>query len=725
MAPAPSRAPAWLGPIPLVAGATVMLVGLAALAGWQFDQPLLKSLVPGRVAMNPVTALCFILAGLSLVLRREPLSPAARSASMALAGAVALVGSVKIAELLFHADLGLDRILFRSKLEAYVPPNRMAPNTAFNFLCAGLALALIDVGAASRRRPTKCLALVPHLFSFLGLIGYFYDVRSFYGLTSYIPMAPNTVVAFLTLCTGIMVLYPDQGLTRVFTSEDLGGSLARRLFPVSVGALLFLGWLRLVGEGAALFDTHVGVSLQVFVSCVLIGTVIWTSAHSLSRVDGERRRAAEALQLAHDGLERRVEERTAELVGANTALEREGAERKQAQEALRKSEEQLRQSQKMEAIGRLAGGVAHDFNNMLTAILGHSQLMRMRMAPDNPGYRDTEEIELAAQRAASLTRQLLAFSRQQVLEPRVLDLNTLISEMDRMLRRIIGADVDMLAAPAPSLGRVKADPGQIEQVLLNLVVNARDALPKGGKITIETANVDLDETYARSHAGARPGAYVLLAVSDTGCGIDPEIRARIFEPFFTTKETGKGTGLGLSTVYGIVKQSGGLIDVYSEVGHGTTFKVYLPRLEGTVAEIAARPRPNVAAARGTETVLLVEDEDLVRAVIRQTLELHGYHVVEASDGNQALHALQSSSRAFDLIVTDVVMPRMSGLEFAERAARISDSVKVLLISGYTDRAIAHRGIQSPRTAYLQKPFPPDVLARKVREVLDGPEAQVA
>jgi len=711
MAPTSSRTASWFGPIPLLAGAAVMLVGLAALAGWQFEQPLLRSFVPGRVAMNPLTAVCFILAGLALVLRREPLSSVARWVATACAWAVALVGCVKIAELLLHADLGLDQILFRSKLEGYVPPNRMAPNTALNFLCAGLALALIDVDAASGRRPFKVLALVPHLFSFLGLIGYVYDVRSFYGLTSYIPMALNTVLAFLALCTGIMLLYPDQGLTRVFTSEDLGGSLARRLFPLSVGALLLLGWLRIVGEGASLYDTHVGVSLQVFVSCVLIGTVIWASAHSLSRVDGERRRASDALRLANDGLERRVQERTAELVGANTAL--------------RKSEEQLRQSQKMEAIGRLAGGVAHDFNNMLTAILGHSQLMRMRMTPETPAYRDTEEIELAAQRAASLTRQLLAFSRQQVLEPRVLDLNTLISEVDRMLRRIIGADVEMLTAPAPSLGRVKADPGQMEQVLLNLVVNARDAMPKGGTIIVETANVDLDETYARAHSGARPGAYVLLAVSDTGGGIDPEVRARIFEPFFTTKEVGKGTGLGLSTVYGIVKQSGGLIDVYSEIGHGTTFKVYLPRLEGSVVESAARPRSPVAAARGTETVLLVEDEDLVRAVIRETLELHGYHVVEASDGKQALHALERSPRTFDLVVTDVMMPQMSGPEFAERASRIHGPLKVLFISGYTDKAVVHHGVVGPGAAYLQKPFSPDVLARKVREVMDGPEAQVA
>ncbi len=725
MAPTPARFAAWFGPIPLVSGAVVILVGLLTLVGWQFDEPHLRSILPGHVAMNPVTAVCFILAGLSLVLRRGAVSPAARSAGMVCAWAVVLVGSAKIAGLALHLDLGLDRLLFRAKLDGYAPPNRMAPNTAFNFLCAGLTLALIDKGASSEGRPFKWLALVPHVLSCLALIGYLYDVQSFYGLNTYIPMALNSAAAFLVLCTGIILLYPDQGLTRVFTSDDLGGALARRLFPVSVGALVLLGWLRLLGGRLGLYDTHVGVSLHVFVSCVLIGTVIWTSARSLSRADGERHRATEALQHAHDGLERRVQERTADLVSANTALEREAAERREAQAALRKSEEQLRQSQKMEAIGRLAGGVAHDFNNMLTAILGHSQLMRMRMSREEPGYRDTEEIELAANRAGSLTRQLLAFSRQQVLEPRVLDLNALISEMDRMLRRIIGADIDILTAPGPSLGLVKADPGQLEQVLLNLVINARDAMPEGGKITIETANVDLDEAYARGHSGVRAGPYVLLAVSDTGHGIDPETRSRIFEPFFTTKGVGKGTGLGLSTVYGIAQQSGGHVYVYSDVGRGATFKVYLPMVSDSVVKILPLVKANVAVSRGTETVLVVEDEDQVRAVVRQALELHGYHVLDASNGGQALHVLERPDRAIDLVVTDVMMPQMTGPEFAERATRLNRDLKVLFISGYTDKAVVHQGIVTAGTAYLQKPFSPDSLARKVREVLDGPQLEVA
>jgi signal transduction histidine kinase/CheY-like chemotaxis protein len=706
------RAAGFLRHFPAISSIAVAGVGSLALAGWLLDQPVLKGVMPGLVAMNPMTAMCFILAGASLLLlHREPEHQNHSRIGKICGCVVAFVGFVKLGGILLGWDSGIDRMLFSAKLDTYVPPNRMAPNTALNFLLSGLALALADAGSVSGRRPSKYLALAPLLLSFLAVTGYAYEVRPFYGLVTYIPMALNTALAFLLLCAGTLLLHPDQGLTKVFASDDLGGSLARRLFPISVGALLLLGWLRLLGEGVGLYDTNVGVSLHVFVACVLIGTVIWTSARSLSRVDAERRRAAEALQRAHDGLEVRVQERTAELVGA--------------QGALRKSEEQLRQAQKMEAIGRLAGGVAHDFNNMLTAILGHSQLMRMRMSPEDRAYRDTEEIEKAAKRAGSLTRQLLAFSRQQVLEPKILDLNALIEDMDKMLRRLIGADVDLLTAPGSSLGRVKADPGQVEQVLLNLVVNARDAMPGGGKITIETANVDLDETYTRAHPGVRPGPYVLLAVSDTGCGIDPETRTRIFEPFFTTKEAGKGTGLGLSTVYGVVQQSEGHVDVHSDVGHGATFKIYLPRIEQSLSETAAPSRPAAAAGRGLETVLLVEDEDQVRSVVRLSLELFGYRVLESRDGREALDLLERADQPVDLVVTDVMMPRMTGPEFAQRAFRLNPDLKILFISGYTDKAIVHHGILSPGTAYLQKPFAPDVLGRKVREVLDGPQAEVA
>ena len=383
----------------------------------------------------------------------------------------------------------------------------------------------------------------------------------------------------------------------------------------------------------------------------------------------------------------------------------------------RAKEEQLRQSQKMEAVGRLAGGVAHDFNNLLTAITGYSDLTLRRLEENNPLRRNIEEIRKAADRAANLTRQLLAFSRKQVLQPKVLNLNDVVSDMDKMLRRLIGEDIDLLCIPEPGLGCTKADPGQIEQVIMNLVVNSRDAMPRGGKLTIETQNVCLDDVYASEHVSIQPGAYVMLIISDTGCGMDSETQARIFEPFFTTKEQGKGTGLGLSTVYGIVKQSGGYIWVYSEVGRGTTFKIYLPRVDGEVQhEIAHKllaPLP-----QGTETVLLVEDESMVRRMARQVLELNGYHMLEASGAQEAIEICGQYDMTIHLLLTDVVMPQMGGKELSDKIRTLRPQIKVLFMSGYTNDAIVHHGVLDRNVAFLQKPFVPSALAHKVREVLD-------
>ncbi|MDQ3743312.1 MAG: response regulator [Acidobacteriota bacterium] len=406
--------------------------------------------------------------------------------------------------------------------------------------------------------------------------------------------------------------------------------------------------------------------------------------------------------------------RHAELVLAHNITERRAAE-----EALRKSEEHLRQVQKLEAVGCLAGGVAHDFNNVLTAILGYSQLALRCIREDDPSRRYLEEIKRSALRAASLTQQLLAFSRKQVLQPVVLDLNHVVSDMEQMLRRLIGEDVDLVTALDPALGRVKADPSQIEQVLMNLAVNARDAIPRGGKLTVETQNVHLDAAYARSHVSVRPGRYVMLAVSDTGTGMDDETRRHIFEPFFTTKEIGKGTGLGLSTVYGIVKQSGGNIWVYSEPGHGTSFKIYLPLVEDEAQVVPVAPTPE--AARGTETVLVVDDDEMVRNLAREALELEGYTVLTARDGCEALALCRERRAEVDLLITDVVMPEMSGRELAERLADECPGARVLYMSGYTDDAVVRHGVLEAGTHFLQKPFTPGGLARKVREVLDGPD----
>jgi PAS domain S-box-containing protein len=381
-------------------------------------------------------------------------------------------------------------------------------------------------------------------------------------------------------------------------------------------------------------------------------------------------------------------------------------------------EEQLRQSQKMEAVGRLAGGIAHDFNNLLTVIRGYSELVLDELGSADPLRNEVSEIQKAADRAASLTRQLLAFSRQQVLAPKILDLNLVVNNMDKLLHRLIGEDVDLFTVLEPGLGRVKADPGQIEQVIMNLAVNARDAMPQGGKLTIETANTDLDENYSRDHIAVKPGCYVMIAVSDTGVGMNDKVRARIFEPFFTTKEVGKGTGLGLSTVYGIVKQSGGYVWVYSEVGKGSSFKIYLPRVDAP-AELAPS-HAGTPARRGTETVLLVEDEDGVRALMRHVLHKHGYYVLEARHGGEALLTCERHQDKIDLLLTDVVLEQMSGRELAQRLQKLRPAMKVLYVSGYADDAIVHHGVLNAGMSFLQKPFTTEALARKIRYILDGP-----
>ena len=389
-------------------------------------------------------------------------------------------------------------------------------------------------------------------------------------------------------------------------------------------------------------------------------------------------------------------------------------------------EQQLRQSQKMEAVGRLAGGIAHDFNNLLMVISGYSEFLLERLG-DEPQLRGpAQEIASAAERASSLTRQLLAFSRKQMLAPRVVNLNDVATENVKMLTRMIGEDIDLVIAPSPDLWSVRADAGQIEQVIMNLAVNARDAMPSGGKLTIETSNVTLDEDYARLHSPVRPGDYVMVAVSDTGAGMDTETQSHIFEPFFTTKGT-KGTGLGLSTVYGIVKQSGGYIWVYSEMGRGTTFKIYLPRVASTgeaVAQFAAPPEFRKVEP-GTETILLVEDEANLRYLARQYLEKQGYKVIEAADGAVAMQIAVAHEKIIHLLLTDVIMPGMNGRELAQRISEIRPNVKVLYMSGYTENVIGHNGMLDAGIRLLQKPFNLRDLKSIVREVLDATPPEVA
>jgi len=400
------------------------------------------------------------------------------------------------------------------------------------------------------------------------------------------------------------------------------------------------------------------------------------------------------------------------VISLETTQEREAGAR------LRGTEHQLRQSQKMEAVGLLAGGVAHDFNNLLSVILCYGELALTRVETDQTLHADIQEMMRAASRAADLTRQLLTFSRQQVLAPKVLDLNDVLSGTEKMLRRILGADIDLVVRPAAARARVRVDPSSLEQVIMNLVVNARDAMPTGGKLTMETADVHLDEAYAKEHLGVTPGQHVMLAISDTGKGIDKLMQTRVFEPFFTTKEKGKGTGLGLSTVFGIVKQSGGTIWLYSEPGRGTTFKIFLPSVDHPKDSLrpAAAPRD----VRGHETILLIEDDDEVRVVTGGILRSNGYRVIEGRNAEDALRSAEHHD-TIDLLLTDVIMPQLSGPELAKRLAPLRPNMKVLFMSGYTDGTVMRHGLLDDVTSFLAKPITVASLTAKVREVLDTPE----
>ena len=392
--------------------------------------------------------------------------------------------------------------------------------------------------------------------------------------------------------------------------------------------------------------------------------------------------------------------------------------RKQAEEEKAALQEQLRQSQKMEAIGQLAGGIAHDFNNLLTVIQGYSEIALLSLKQTDP-LRDTIlRINHAGIKAANLTQQLLAFSRRQVLEMKVVDLNETIKELNNMLRRLIGEDIELITALEKNLWNTKVDPRQIDQVIINLAVNARDAMPNGGKLTIETANVHINKSYADDHTGILPGPYVMLSVSDNGMGISPEIKERIFEPFFTTKEKGKGTGLGLSTIYGIVNQCGGSIMVYSEPGQGANFKIYLPQVTEN-QDVLKKETNLVQFPRGNETIMVVEDDAAAKRLTVEILQMQGYLVLEASDGNEALNIAKAYVANIQLVLTDVVMPQMSGKEMVDRLHTLRPGIKVLFMSGYTDNAIVHHGVLDKGLFYIQKPFTVQGLSKKIREVLDN------
>jgi signal transduction histidine kinase/CheY-like chemotaxis protein len=590
----------------------------------------------------------------------------------------------------------------------YIP---MAPNTALCFTLLGLSLLMLP-----GKRWRKFLTVFAVAVIFLSLLRtiefvtgvnldsdhlFFHFPSGRFGLAPIGRMSLFTSIAFVFAGAGLILSAVPKKRRSV---NDL--AIIFSLAPGFIGLAFLLGYL----YGAPLLYSGATIPMALNGALAFVTTGAGLLIHNFGHETAARREVDEALRQAYDQMENRVAQRTTELSTAHQALQKELAERKQV-------EEQLLQSQKMEAVGQLAGGIAHDFNNLLTIINGYSELLLETMPLTDPQSVKVAEIREAGERAKVLVRQLLAFSRRQILQPRILNLNEVINGIHKMLQRLIGEHIEVSMSLAPALAHVKADPGQLEQVLLNLAVNARDAMPQGGRFTIETANVDLDELYAQTHVGVQPGPYVMMAASDTGCGMDAETLSRIFEPFFTTKEQEKGTGLGLSTVYGIVKQSSGDIWVYSVPGKGTAFKIYLPAVYEPVRTEAVKAFQK-ELLQGTETVLLVEDEEAVRRLARQILELYGYKVLEASSSQEALEICSSSHELIHLTLTDVIMPRMGGRKLAEQLLKSKPEMKVLYMSGYTDDWVIHQGLLNGSMAFLQKPFSAVALAQKVRGVLD-------
>ncbi|MBI5419354.1 MAG: response regulator [Deltaproteobacteria bacterium] len=671
-------------------GAGAALLALVALLGWILGLPLLASIHPRYIPMAPSTAVSFLLLGAILSIQsRGPLRDSARwltaglSALVSASGLIVFgashVGGAHPIDSLFQPDPGM---------LGTIPMGRMSPATGAMFFLAGFAMCLLALPGGGKGRDASGSDLAGILGSLIVtagltfLLGYLYGKPLLYG-GGIIPVALPTAFAFLLQGIGFVAAAGrDRYPLKWLAGPTARARLLRVFLPLSVLAVIAQDLLHGIFPEYFSFSNALASALSAMIFAAVTGIIV-------SRV----------------------------ALAVGEAMDRSEARRRQAEETLRRSEEQLRQAQKMEAVGRLAGGIAHDFNNLLTAIAGYSTLL-LQGVVDDPSRRNIQEIQRASDRAASLTRQLLAFSRRQILQPKVMDLNAVVGAMDDMLRRLIGEDIDLLTVLEPGVRKVKADPGQMEQVIMNLAVNARDAMPEGGKLTIETANVVIDESSVRGHVTMQAGSYVVLALSDTGSGMDPETISHIFEPFFTTKEVGKGTGLGLSTVYGIVKQSGGYIWVYSEPGRGTTFKIYLPQATEE-AETAKPAEVRAGLLGGSETILLVEDEDSVRSLVREVLARNGYTVLAARNGEDALRACDGNAGAIHLMLCDVVMPGMSGVELARRIVPLRPEIKVLYMSGYTDTAIVRQGVLDPGTAFLEKPFAPDALARKVREVLDS------
>ncbi len=777
----------------------LIALGLFVFLGWIARIGVLVTVLPGRIPMKANTALGFICAGVALLLLTRPVRASwSRAAGMFASLMVIGVGLLTLIEYGFPHALDINQLFVRDYVQN-PHPGRMPQITALNFILTGWSLFLLAASEKQARWP-QLLSLLSGFSATLAIIGYLYGVPALYGSVHYTSMALHTGVGFLILSAAILCSRPSLGVMQVFSADNAGGWLARRVLPAAIIVPICLGAVY-IHNPASDSARPLAFSSLIVVQVVLFVFLVWTLSFLLNDIDSKKTIAETALEHAEQLHEQRyrtmfeeaiigvfqsapegkllsVNPAMASMLGYGsphemmtsitdiahqlyadahrrdefvTLMEEHGAVRDFECQLYRRDatsiwtcanvravrehgitvryegtitditqrkllEEQLAQSQKMEAVGRLAGGVAHDFNNAIGVIIGYTALLSERLAADQKAVQYSEQISKAGHHAASLTRQLLAFSRKQVVQPAVLQLNAVVMETESMLRCLIGEDIDLTMNLTIDLGYIKADRGQIEQVLMNLAVNARDAMPQGGKLVIETLNSQLDATAVTQRPCARPGDYVVLSISDTGCGMDNETQAHIFEPFFTTKPLGKGTGLGLSTVYGIVTQNNGFIWVHSELGKGARFKIFFPRTDRVITGQMAAPS---AITGGSETILLVEDDDCMRELTCHCLESSGYRVLAAANGEQAIQAAGNEYGPIHLLLTDVVMPGLSGRQLATSLAAYRPETKVLYMSGYTADLVADHGVLEPSISVLEKPFTKENLLRLVRGLLDG------
>jgi len=656
------------------AGASfLILLGATVLLGWFFDIAFLKSVLPGQLIMKANTAIGFMCGGFALnLLLRSHSSGKLRYPAAFTSLITVLIGFSTLTEYLLHRDLRIDQLFFVDQGEL-IYPGRISHITALNFVVAGMALLLLGRGKTALK-VAQLLAAFVGLSALLSIIGYLYGVPLLYGSSHYASMGLHTGIGFFVLALSILACSPHEGFMAVLATARPSGWLARKLLAAAVLFPFVLGLIAIHVFGL-IGDMRFMVAALVIAQILLFAGLIWISASRLDRSE---------------------------------------AEEEVAKEALAASERMLQQSQKMEAIGLLAGGVAHDFNNLLNVILGYSELLLSDPDLSEMQRRKLERIRKAGDTASGLTRQLLAFGRKQVLQPKALDLNEIISNPDGFLPRLIKDDISFSTSLYPGLMAILADPVQVEQILLNLVINACDAMPDGGKLYIETENVVVEEALAPK-LGVTPGPFVRLTITDTGTGMDDETRAHIFEPFYTTKAVGKGSGLGLATVYGIIKQSGGYVEVDSRIGRGTSFCVYLPATR--LVALPELPKPNLARGGDGVTILVVEDSEPLRDLIFETLETMGYTALMAQDGHHAIRICTQFTSPIDLLLTDVMMPKMKGPEVMKRVKQMRPDIGVLFMSGYTNDVALRHGISNSDVSFIQKPFSSTELTHKLREAL--------